>query len=362
MRQSLILMTSMAAAIGVAKEPPIPSGPRLKELAPADGSVPLLIGATFNQPHLGTAAETIFAREFEFLTPGNAFKQTGIHPEPGLWRWKKADQLVEYAAQNGYLMRLHAPVGPQCSSWAEDDRRSGEELLTMLEEYVTAVCKRYNGKPHVRWMDVVNETVTREGEWFGPREGTGRWENPWTKIGFDESHPLRPPRYIKRAFQLAGEHAPDIKLIINQHAGMEAEMWRKVCATALYLRDQGLRIDGIGWQAHVDAGWEKDPENLRRLDHLISWTHRHDLEFHVTENTVWMVGENVDDEAAQAETFAAIVRMLVKHSDDGVVTWNAWQLRDSDPQRPERKGTMFDENGRPKQSYYAVQNVLMSLR
>ena len=98
------------------------------------------------------------------------------------------------------------------------------------------------------------------------------------------------------------------------------------------------------------------------MNALITWSHQHSLEFHVTENTVWMRGKNANNEAGQAQTFAAIVRTLISHANEGVITWNAWQLRDCDIQRPQLKGTMFHESGCPKQSYYAVQRELTKLR
>ncbi|CAN0474346.1 unnamed protein product, partial [Hapterophycus canaliculatus] len=206
-----------------------------------------------------------------------------------------------------------------------------------MEDYVKEVCKRYGDRKPVRWIDVVNETVTREGEWFGPKEGVGKWQNPWTQIGFDETHPLRPPLYIKRAFEIADEHAPNVKLLLNQHGDMESKAWKKVCATAMYLREKGVRIDGIGWQCHIASGFEKDPDNMKRLNQLISWAHQNDLEFHVTENTVWMDdGSGPEHLDAQAETFEAIVETLLTHSSNGVVSWNVWQMRDSDTKRPER--------------------------
>jgi GH35 family endo-1,4-beta-xylanase len=360
-----------------AEDLPTPTGPRFKKLVPIDGSAGMLVGATISVGQLGTQAEVSLKRDFEFCTPANEFKQAAVHPEPNVWRWKKADQMFDFCTKHNYLMRLHAPMSPQCSAWAEEDNRQPNELLTNLEEYVTAIAQRYNGKPNVRWWDVVNETVTDKGEWFGPKPGTGDWQNPWTQIGLDETHPLKPPLYIKRAFELADQHAPQIKLLYNQHAGMEKPMWEKVKATVLYLREKNVRVDGIGWQAHVDAGWEQDPENLRYLNELITWAHSLKLEFHVTENTVWMRSKRGDQpknkklknqsasqgdiESAQAATFAAIVRTLIQHRSEGVVTWNAWQLRDSDIQRPELKGTMFDEQGRPKKAYFAVQEELMKL-
>ena len=333
-------------------------GDRFKKLVPFHPTAQFIIGATFNYPHLGTPAEEIFEDDFQVLTPGNAFKQTAVHPRPGAWGWKKADAMVEYAKEHRYVMRLHAPISPQCSAWAEEDHRTAEELSQNLEEYVAGLCDRYKGEKHIRWIDVVNETITRDGEWFGPKPGVGKWQNPWTQIGFDETHPLRPPLYIKRTFEIASKHGTNMKLLFNQHGGMEKPMWEKAKATIDYLRESAVRIDGVGWQAHISAGWEKIPGNMQSLDRLIRWTHARDLEFHVTENTVWMDDPQTGNQKAQAATFRAIVSTLAEHSRRGVVVWNVWQLCDSHIQRPQKKGTMFGPSFEPKQSYYAVQNAL----
>lgn len=342
-------------------EVPLPSGERLRILAPVRRSAPILIGAASNASNWGTESETILNREFGYVTPGNDFKQSLIHPEPDAWRWAKSDDWVRRCKENKQIMRLHGPISPQCSKWALADDRTAEELEQNLREFMTELCKRYNNVKHIRWMDVVNETVTREGEWFGPREGIEKWENPWTKIGFDESDPLRPPLYIKQAFEIANRHAPRIKQLINQHGDMEQVMWRKVAATVVYLRKAGLRVDGIGWQAHVDAGFEKDPDNIKNLHAMIDWAHRNELEFHVTENTVWLKGDMAGDHKAQAETYQAILQTLIEHRDTGVVTWNAWQIRDNETQNPEREGCLFDAAGNAKPAYFAIQKQLSVL-
>ena len=83
----------------------------------------------------------------------------------------------------------------------------------------------------------------------------------------------------------------------------------------------------------------------------------------VTENTVWVrEGGSEAKLKAQADTFRAIVRTLLHHSKNGVVTWNAWQMRDTDPQRGELLATMFDKDGKPKPAYYAVQQELLNYR
>ena len=41
---------------------------------------------------------------------------------------------------------------------------------------------RLNDEKTVKWMDVVNETVLRNGEWFKEKPGDSAWENPWTQM------------------------------------------------------------------------------------------------------------------------------------------------------------------------------------
>ncbi|MBL6829314.1 MAG: endo-1,4-beta-xylanase [Puniceicoccaceae bacterium] len=324
-----------------------------------DGNV--YIGAATGM-HKYSYTSGLMDREFSYLTPENDFKQHTIHPSPGKWSWDKSDAWVAHAAKHGQVIRMHGPISPQVSKWTLEDHRTAEELSQNMDEYMTALCQRYNGHPVVKWMDVVNETVVpKTGDWFGPKPGVSAWQNPWPLIGFDETHPLRPPLYIKRAFEIATEHATDIELVLNQHGGMEPQAWDKVRQLVGYLREHGLRVDGIGWQAHVDLGWEKVPGNLEYYAELIDWAHTNQLSFHVTENTVWLRKDK--DHAAQAETFAAIMRVLLSKRHSGVVTWNTWNISDADSWKKEQHldGCLFDYDYAPKPAYYAVQRVLLEI-
>ncbi|MBT8043845.1 MAG: endo-1,4-beta-xylanase [Verrucomicrobiae bacterium] len=352
------LILALVATIEAA--PPLPTGNRLREIVakhyPA-GNV--FIGGTTGWRKLKRGSGVVLNREFSYVTPENDFKQNKIHPSSGKWHWDTADAWVNRCAENKQVLRLHGPISPQCSRWVKDDKRTPAELETMLREFMTALCKRYDRYQHVRWMDVVNETITTKGEWMGPKPGVTQWENPWTRIGFDRDHPLKPPKYIRMAFEIATQHAPNTKLIINQHGSMEPAMWNKVKALVVYLRQQGLRVDGIGWQAHVNMGWEKQPGNVKRLGELIDWAHANKLSFHVTENNVWMKRQKND--SAQAETFAAILQTLLEKRHSGVVTWNVWNLSDGDAWMKSKdwRGCIFYDDFRPKPAYYALQKVLI---
>jgi endo-1,4-beta-xylanase len=361
LRRLLVLLFAICPAVAIhAETVPLPHGRRIKDIV-ADkfprGNV--FVGATTGWGKLQRKPQIslVLEREFSYVTPENDYKQSTAHPAPGKWNWEPGDRFADYCRKHGQVMRLHGPISPQASTWAKADDRTAAELRTNLDEYMTAQCKRYNGKKHIKWMDVVNETVDHKGGWFAPKPGVDKWENPWPKIGYDKTHALRPPLYIKMAFRIATKHAPDIKLIYNHH-GDEPKAWARIKKTIKYLRDQGLRVDGIGWQAHVSLGWEQGRGKLEWLDALIAWAHANKLSFHITENNVFM--KRKKDEDAQAKTFAAIMRVLLKHRRGGEVSWNVWNFSDADQwvQTSKYDGCIFARDYRPKPAYYALQKLL----
>jgi hypothetical protein len=60
------------------------------------------------------------------------------------------------------------------------------------------------------------------GNGLGPRPQGDPWENPWYKIGRDTDK-NNTPLYIKKAFQIADQYAPGIKLIYNHHENPEMD-------------------------------------------------------------------------------------------------------------------------------------------
>lgn len=322
-----------------------------------DGNVYFGVSSHFSL--FGTKTMDIVDREFSYVTPANDFKQTYIHPEPGKYEYEKSDAWVKHCRENKQVIRMHSPISPQCSKWAKTDSRTAEELETMLEEYMTTLCKRYNGTPEILWMDVVNETIDKTTSgWFGPKPGTDEWENPWTIIGFDETHQLRPPLYIKQAFTIANKYAPDIKLIINQHGALEKASWEKMKALVVYLRENNLRVDGIGWQAHIDLGWEKIPGNLEYLTEIINWCRTNKLDFHITEFNVWLKNENAGKLEEQANTFTSIVKTILDNRKDITIGIDFWQVRGSETMNKEWNGCLFDEELKPKPAYYKLKELL----
>jgi len=319
----------------------------------------LFVGSACHERFLGTETETILNREFSYVTPANEFKQTYIHSQPGVYQWDKSDTWIKQCSDNNQIMRLHAPISPQCSKWVKDDSRTPQELDMMLSEYMIALCTTYCNEPHVKWLDVVNETLNKDGTWFGPKIGTDKWENPWTIIGSDNSHEINPPVYIKKAFTLANNYAPNTKQIINQHGAFEDVVWEKMKKLVEYLRDNNLRVDGLGWQAHIDLGWELEEGNLKRLSAFIDWCHQNDLEFHITEFNVWLRSGDELKYEEQANTFYEIVKLLASKEKTGIVGINFWHIRGVETANSDRDGCPWDESYNPKIAYYKIKQALI---
>ena len=323
----------------------------------------VLVGATLNYRELNTIKEKLFLKDFNYLTPANAAKQSRVHPNPTVWKWQQIDDFINFSKKHNIQVRLHGPISPQASKWAKQDYRTAEELEAIMIEFTTAFAKKFNNEPTVKWMDVVNETILPNGKWFGPKKGTNKWENPWLKIGLDENGF---PLYILKSFEIATKHATNIKLVYNQNAGMQKTLWDKLKKTVLYLRSKGYRVDGIGWQAHIGlssstkALIENTDEELRKLSDLIDWAHENNLEFHVTELDYFIEDNNklVEGRKKQAEFYKKLIETLNAKTKSGVVTLNLWDLGVRTKKGKEGAfHSIYDSEFNPTQAYKIIKSI-----
>lgn len=339
-----------------------------------------------------------YYNEFSYNTPENSFKISTVYYKDGLGddKYKSEEYLyfIEQARIHKQVIRAHGPISPQTNKWSKEDYRTPAELNGLLTRYTTNL---YNdleaNKDVVKWVDVVNEcfaggnqkgigydgkgtedtVLYRAYDWFGPRKGNSQWENPWTILGFDtvnfNNQPLIIPKYIVKAFQNATKYAPDIKHIWNDHGKViNPMMYEKLEQSVLYLRSLGLKVDGIGWQAHVEMGWEKNPENIKNLENVIDWCYQNKLEFHITELDVTVATnrgkQNYDYEKLtntreeQANTFAAIFETMLKKVGKGATAINMWTMNDHTNGGITFSG-LFDKEGKPNPSYYKVKELLI---
>jgi GH35 family endo-1,4-beta-xylanase len=153
--------------------------------------------------------------------------------------------------------------------------------------------------------------------------------------------------------------------VFNQHGGMEPKMWEKVKKTILYLRDQGYRVDGLGWQAHLrsDKPLALDKKQLDYFSSLIDWAHQNDLDFHVTEidYKIWDSNQTPLALNKQAAAYTNILKVLLSKRNLGVVTYNTWGMVDGlKGKHHDKYRFIFDAKGNPKPAYYALKKAIVN--
>lgn len=187
----------------------------------------------------------LLTRHFNAIVAENVMKPGPLQPSEGQFNWGPADRLVQFAQAHDMRMRGHTLVWHnQNPDWLFQDADGNPLqptpehkalLLQRLEQHIRAVMGRYAG--FIRDWDVVNEVVD-------PNQPDCMRRSPWYAItGTD---------YIKTAFRVAREVAPDARLYINDFSTTEPRKRQCIYDLVRELRAQGVPIDGIGHQMHIN--------------------------------------------------------------------------------------------------------------
>ncbi len=185
----------------------------------------------------------IVKRHFNSITSENDMKFEAVEPTEGNFTFEKADAQVAFAKKNGMKIRGHTLVWhEQTPAWVFKDT-SGKPmtptaenkalLLKRLENHIRTVVKHFGGDIYA-W-DVVNEVID-------PNESDGFRKSVWYKItGTD---------FIKTAFRVTREVAPNAKLFINEYSTTDKKKRKFLYDLIADLQKQGVPIDGVGHQMH----------------------------------------------------------------------------------------------------------------
>lgn len=211
-----------------------------------------------------TAAETLgvhgelLARHFDTVTPGNALKWDATEPAEGRFIWAQADPLIAYAQAHDMAIRGHTLVwhqqtpawvftradGTPMTATAEDKAL----LLTRLENHVRTVAGHY-GDAIGTW-DVVNEVIDET-------QPDGLRRSRWFEIaGLD---------YVRTAFRVAREAAPHATLVINDYNTNVPAKRDALYELVRTLRAEGVPIDAVGHQMHINVSWPSVAETEAML-------------------------------------------------------------------------------------------------
>ena len=286
----------MAAAMALAACSQTPAETSLKD-AYADS---FMIGCAVNPSHTGgrlEQANELILKHFNAISPENCLKAEAVQPKPGVWTFEEADEYVKFGEEHDMWMLGHTLVWHNQTPsfyWENPDGtpKSREELIETMRAHIETVAGRYAGR--IDAWDVVNEII---GE-FGEYRNKG-WVKAFDGDGYE---------VVRNAFIFADRYAPDAELYYN-----DFNVWRPAHVDGIVtmvkkLQAEGIRIDGVGIQAH----WGLNYPKTEYIEHAIDTLSSLGIKVMITELDVdvlpitregQVIGQSLTDPLYQHEEF-----------------------------------------------------------
>jgi endo-1,4-beta-xylanase len=330
------------------------------------------------QLRIGTAAtpldlsdptlSQITSGQFSVLTPENEMKWQVVEPQQGIFNWTGADNLVKFAEAHDERVRGHTLVWHnQLPNWLTQGVAGGTisdaQLRDLLRQHITTEVSRYRGR--IWQWDVVNEMLT---------DSNPSQINP---NDFWISH--LGPGIIADAFRWAKAADPRALLCYNDYniAGEDGSNAKFEAAFSMVqnLLAQGVPIDCVGDQGHLDLQYGFDPDrmtqDLRQFASL-------GVKVAITEADVRTFVETTDSNQtpvvsptdptpnhtanpAAADWYVGMLQSCLAVR--ACISFTVWGFDDSESWVPgtfhgEGDADLYDVNLNPKPQYTAVQQTL----
>jgi endo-1,4-beta-xylanase len=325
-----------------------------------------VIGVAINQRQfdgVDKAAVDIITAQFNQISPENALKFQSTQPAADRFTFDAADRYVEFGLSRkmqvvGHNLVWHMQTPAWVFTAADGGRADRDTLLARMREHILTVVGRYKGRIH-GW-DVVNEAIDEDGSMR---------KSPWQAgIGDD---------YVARAFEFAHEADPGAELYYNDYNLEKPAKRAGVLKLVKDLQARGLRIDGIGDQAH----WRLETPAIGEIEEALADLRGTGLKVMYSELDINLLppaardadpalanpyanGLPDDVQQALAKRYADIFGVVVRHR-DSVSRVTFWGLSDADSWL--NRGRMnypllWDRQRLPKPAFQAVVEVLRAAR
>lgn len=226
------------------------------------------IGTAMNEGQIlgsDTASLDIIYKHFNSVVAENCMKSMYLQPNEGEFDFDLADKFIVFAQQNdlytvGHCLIWHSQA-PRWFFVDEEGNDVGRDvMIERMKMHISTIVGRYKGK--VDAWDVVNEAFEDDGS--------------WRKTKFYE---IIGEEYMELAFKFANEADPNAELLYNDYSMFSEGRREAVIELVINLKAKGLRIDGIGMQAH--SGLDNPP--LDEFEESLIAFAETGLDVHITE-------------------------------------------------------------------------------
>ena len=318
------------------------------------------IGSALIPQDIETASYAAIAGgQFSTVTPGNGMKWQIVEPTQGTYDWSQADELVNFAHKNNQLVRGHTLIWHnQLPTWLTDGVANGSitkaQLMDLAQKHITTEVTRYRGK--IWQWDVCNE-------FFTDSNPSQLDPNNWWIVNAG-------PEIIPNAFKWAHAADPNALLFYNDYnIGGEDGSNAKSDAVYAYLKGllaDGVPIDGVGNQGHLDTQYGWNPNLLRQdLERYASLG----LKIAITEADVRTFVNNATDQVptdnlalfAHPYEYSEMLKACLAVRQ--CISFTVWGFGDADSWVPgfftgEGYATIYDVNLNPKPACTELQQDL----
>ncbi|MEM6692095.1 MAG: non-reducing end alpha-L-arabinofuranosidase family hydrolase [Planctomycetota bacterium] len=320
------------------------------------------IGAAIYAERLSESDDSLreaVSTECNSISSRDMLKWAWLNPEPGTFNTNAGDQYVTFGQKHAMYVVGHVLFWHQATPqwvWTQEDGSdvSRKTLLDRMRRRAQFVAERYGDR--VRAWDVVNEAFLEDGSLR---------RSPWTRILGDS--------FVADAFRIANEELPrSVDLIYNDYNMHLPKKRRAVVGMIKDLKSKGIRIDGVGMQAH----WHLDQPKPYAIETSIKEFHKAGASVHITELDLSVLpyasGERTDEndpyvdglpkkvEREQARRYANLFRLFLKHADKikRVTFWgisDAYSFKNNFPIKGRTDHpVLINREGDPKLAFEAV--------
>ena len=197
----------------------------------------------------------IILQQFNAVSPENDMKAEVLHPTPDTWNFQAADRYIKFAQDNGLWALGHTLVWHNQTpdfffNHADGTPKSHDEMVETMRSYIETVAGHFAGK--INAWDVVNEIIDNDGSYRKTL-----WTNAFNGDG-DE--------VVRLAFKFAHQYDPDAELYYNDFNAWRPSKRDGIARMVRMLQKEGIKIDGIGIQAHWGLNFPKNEYITAAID------------------------------------------------------------------------------------------------